>query len=300
MNGTEPLAIHPAAQHTAAAMPRLLRLLPKLAPLAAIGVIAWAERRWPRRPVEKPERVRRNLTFGMTALTVAGSIGGPATRWVARGNAASRRAGGPRGLTAALPTPVAALAGFVLADYTIYLWHVATHRVPLLWRLHRVHHIDRALDSSTALRFHAADMLVSVPMDMARLRLIGAGPGTWTAWQTFFGLSVLFHHSNITLPTPWERRLNRLFTTPGMHDIHHQAERERTDSNWSSGLSIWDRLHRTFRAPGERAALAIGVAGYPHDLHIADLMALPLEPTGRDWPAADWPEEQAMEEARAT
>ena len=278
----------------------IARHLPKLAPLAVVGAIAWAERRWPRRPIDRPERVQRNLTLGAAALSVTAAIGGPASRWVARGNARARASGRARGVTARLPAPLAAVAGFALADYTIYLWHVATHRSPTLWRLHRVHHIDRALDSSTALRFHAADMLLSAPMDMVRVRLIGVSPVVWRAWQAFFGLSVLFHHSNIALPDRWERRLNRWLTTPGMHDIHHQAARERTDSNWSSGLSMWDRLHRTFRAPGAEPPLAIGVPAYPKDLHIADLIPLPLEPPVNDWPAADWPAERAQEEAPAT
>lgn len=278
----------------------LIRLLPKLAPLAVVGAVAWAERRWPRRPIDQPERVQRNLTLGAAALSVAGAVGGPATRRVARGNRRAREQGRARGVTGRLPAPLAAVAGFALADYTIYLWHVATHRSPALWRLHRVHHIDRALDSSTALRFHAADMLLSAPMDMARVRLIGLSPGVWAAWQAFFGLSVLFHHSNIALSDRWERRLNRVLTTPGMHDIHHQAARERTDSNWSSGLSVWDRLHRTFRAPGAQEPLAIGVPAYPKDLHIADLIPLPLEPPVNDWPDVDWPRESADKEARAT
>lgn len=261
--------------------------------LAAVGALFWAERRWPRRPVAAPDRVRRNLTLGATALAVASGIGGPLNGVVARGNARAREAGRARGLTGALPAPVAAVAGFLLADYTIYLWHVATHKVPVLWRLHRIHHIDRALDTTTGLRFHALDMLVSAPMDMARLRLIGAGPRVWAAWQAFFGLSVLFHHSNLALPAGWERRLNRVLTTPDMHDIHHRAAQDQTDSNWSSGLSIWDRLHRTFRTPGEQEWLAIGVAGYPRDLHIADLAALPLEPIDDDWPDVDWPREEA-------
>lgn len=256
----------------------IARTLKTLAPLATIGALAWAERRWPRRPIEARDRLARNLALASTALAVAAGVGRPATRMVARGNGQSAR-----GLVGRLPGPLAPVAGFLLLDWTMYLWHVATHRAPILWRLHRIHHIDRALDTSTAARFHALDMAVSVPMDMARLRLIGTDEATWRVWQSFFGLSVLFHHSNLALPDRWEERLNRVLTTPGMHDIHHREVRALTDSNWTSGLSVWDRLHGTFRTPGEQRDAAIGVAGYPADLHTADLAALPLEPTDGDW-----------------
>ncbi len=263
-------------------MPRPKALLPRLALLGAVGALLWAERRWPRRPIEAGERLGRNLTLAATALSVSGGVGGPATAWVARGNGERGR-----GIVGRLPDPLRGAAGFLLLDHSMYLWHVATHRVPALWRLHRVHHIDRALDASTGPRFHALDLLLSVPMDMARLRLIGAGPAAWRVWRGFFGLSVLFHHSNLALPPRWERRLSRVLTTPGMHDVHHRAVHALTDSNWTSGLSLWDRLHGTFRAPGEQPDAPIGVAGYPRDLHTADLLALPLEPTADDWPDRD-------------
>lgn len=178
------------------------------------------------------------------------------------------------GLAQALPAPpwVRDAAAFVLMDYTIYVWHVLTHRVPALWRLHLVHHIDPDMDASTALRFHALDMLVSVPWRLAQIRLLGASPRGLAIWQAWFFGSVLLHHANLRLGR-WDRRLAWLLTTPCMHDIHHRADAASTDSNWSSGLSLWDRLHGTLRTAAP--PVPIGVAGHT-DASLVTALALPF------------------------
>src|SRR3546814_2584537 len=105
--------------------------------------------------------------------------------------------------------------------YTLYVWHLLLHRVPLLWRCHVAHHVDLDLDASTALRFHFAELALSVPWRAAQIVLIGVSPRALSVWQTALLLSVLFHHSNARLPPAMERRLNRLIVTPRMHGIHH-------------------------------------------------------------------------------
>lgn len=221
--------------------------------------LAWAERRAPQRPRTQPEPARtlRNLALGAASMAVVAALEGPVTQLLAR-RAVRRR----RGLAQRLPLPPWArdLAAVLLMDYTIYAWHVLTHKLPVLWRLHLVHHIDLDLDASTALRFHAVDMLVSIPWRAAQVAIFGASPRALKAWQSFFFLSVLFHHSNLRLPERLERALSLLLTTPRMHAIHHSADRAATDSNWSSGLSLWDRLHGTFR--DELRPLPIGVPAY--------------------------------------
>ena len=159
-------------------------------------------------------------------------------------------------------------------DYGFYLWHVATHKVPVLWRFHRVHHVDPDLDASTALRFHFLDMLVSLPWRLVQVRVSGIGPRTLSAWQGFFLLSILFHHSNWRLPAGWDRRLSWLVTTPGMHGIHHDRDPARMDSNWTSGISWWDRLHGTFRDRPSQDRLVIGVDDPEAERDIALLPAL--------------------------
>jgi sterol desaturase/sphingolipid hydroxylase (fatty acid hydroxylase superfamily) len=169
-----------------------------------------------------------------------------------------------RGLVQRLPGPPWArdAAAFLLMDYTMYLWHIATHRHPFLWRFHLVHHLDLDLDASTALRFHAADMAISVPYRVLQVAVIGTSPRALRLWQRLFFLSALFHHSNVRLPLGLERRLARLLTTPRMHGIHHSAVRAEMDSNWSSGLSLWDHLHQTFRLDVPAQDVTIGVPNY--------------------------------------
>ena len=148
-----------------------------------------------------------------------------------------------------------------LLDYGLYLWHVLTHRVPLLWRFHMVHHVDLDLDASTALRFHFGEMLLSVPWRVGQVAVVGASQRAVTTWQTLLFLSILFHHSNLALPIAFERVLRLLIVTPRLHGIHHRPELTCTDSNWSSGLAIWDMLHGTY-CWREDHDTSIGVPGY--------------------------------------
>ena len=179
----------------------------------------------------------------------------PATQAIARANAARGR--GLQGLLGG--GILGKVAAFLAMDYGFYLWHIATHKVPFLWRFHRVHHVDPDMDASTAVRFHFADMLVSLPWRLVQVRLSGIDPDGLKRWQGFFLLSVLFHHSNWKLPGRWDERLSRVITTPKMHGIHHSQDSAQMDSNWTSGISLWDRLHGTFRDDVAQEDIAIGV-----------------------------------------
>jgi sterol desaturase/sphingolipid hydroxylase (fatty acid hydroxylase superfamily) len=160
-----------------------------------------------------------------------------------------------------LPRPLKILAAVALMDYTLYLWHILTHRVPLLWRFHAVHHVDLDLDASTALRFHFGELALSVPYRAAQVLVIGLDPDELGYWQTFLSLSILFHHSNVRLPQWLESALSWLLVTPRMHGIHHSNQPEEADSNWSSGLALWDRIHQTFRLDIPQESIRIGVKG---------------------------------------
>src|SRR5205823_4105111 len=129
----------------------------------------------------------------------------------------------------------------------LWVWHVLTHKVPFLWRFHGVHHADRDLDASTALRFHCVEMALSVPWRAAQVVLVGAGPLSLSTWQTLTILAIMFHHSNVALPIALERRLSRVLMTPRLHGIHHSIVRAETDSNWGTILSLPDYLHGTVR-----------------------------------------------------
>ena len=166
---------------------------------------------------------------------------------------------------------LAAVTALVLMDYTFYVWHVLLHRVPVLWRFHAVHHVDRDLDTSTALRFHFGELLLSVPWRAAQVSIIGLSPFMFSLWQVWFALCVMFHHSNLRLPGQWDRWINRLLVTPQMHGVHHSNIAEESNSNWSSGLTVWDWLHGTLRLNIPPEAIEIGVPAY----HDAKAVALP-------------------------
>jgi sterol desaturase/sphingolipid hydroxylase (fatty acid hydroxylase superfamily) len=120
-----------------------------------------------------------------------------------------------------LSPPLHIILAMLLLDYTLYIWHVFTHRVPWLWRFHLVHHVDLDLDASTALRFHFGELALSVPWRAAQIAAIGVTPTALRLWQNGLLVSILFHHSNVQLPIAVERVLGRLIVTPRMYGIHH-------------------------------------------------------------------------------
>lgn len=190
---------------------------------------------------------------------------------------AERRGWGlPRlGLPRWLETAVALVA----LDYTLYLWHVLVHKTPALWRFHAVHHVDLDLDASTALRFHFGELIASVPWRAAQVAVIGVRPETLRLWQSLTLLSVLFHHSNMRLPLRVERVLGWLLVTPRMHGIHHSTESSEMNANWSSGLSLWDRLHGTLRLDVPQDQILIGVEGFNdrRDAALERVLAQPFQ-----------------------
>jgi sterol desaturase/sphingolipid hydroxylase (fatty acid hydroxylase superfamily) len=184
-----------------------------------------------------------------------------------------------------LPLWMALPAALLLMDYTYYVWHILLHRVPLLWRFHLVHHVDLDMDSSTALRFHFGEVLLTLPFRAAQVIGIGLTPLTYSAWQIWFLLSIMFHHSNVELPVKWERRLNRFIVTPRMHGIHHSIARQETESNWSSGFTIWDRLHGTLRLNVPQREITIGVPHWrtPDSVTLPTILSLPFQPIPPVW-----------------
>jgi sterol desaturase/sphingolipid hydroxylase (fatty acid hydroxylase superfamily) len=177
-----------------------------------------------------------------------------------------------------LPSWLRSIVALAALDYTLYLWHILVHRTPRLWRFHAVHHVDLDLDASTAIRFHFAELIASVPWRAGQVALIGVGPRTLQLWQTLTLLSILFHHSNVRLPLQAERILGLFVVTPRMHGIHHSRVESEMGSNWSSGLSLWDRLHGTLRLDVPQDRIEIGVAGHDtaRDVSLTRILAQPF------------------------
>ena len=140
-----------------------------------------------------------------------------------------------------LPKFLETALAVILLDYTLYLWHVLTHKSTFLWRFHQVHHADLDLTASTAFRFHFGEMTISVLWRAGQILLIGVSPEALKTWQTLLFLSVLFHHSNVRLPKAFENKLQKIIVTPRLHGIHHSIVKDEMDSNWSSGLSLFQR-----------------------------------------------------------
>lgn len=188
-----------------------------------------------------------------------------------------------------LPVWTDLLLSVVLLDYTLYMWHYLTHKVPFLWRFHLTHHVDMDLDASTALRFHAGEMLLSVPWRAAQVGVLGISPLGLALWQTLTLMEIMFHHSNMRLPYLVERRLCRLIVTPRMHGIHHSIVQEETDSNWSTIFTWPDYLHGTIRLNVPQDKITTGVAAYqnPEELTVGKLLKLPVVTDRPSWHLVD-------------
>lgn len=263
------------------------RIIGKLAlPLSvgAFGVLFLLERRRPlRNPVEsKGTRAVRNLAVAGTAAAAGYLIERPVANRAA--TLVEKRNVGLLKLVR-LPKWFEQLAAVVLLDYTLYLWHYLTHQVPALWRFHVVHHVDLDLDSTTALRFHFGEIAISVAWRAAQIAVIGVSPASLSMWYALLLPSVIFHHSNVEMPEGLERKLNAVFVTPRMHGIHHSVVKEETDSNWSSGLSIWDRIHGTFRDISDHSGVDIGVPAYrrAEEITVGKLIVMPFREQRPTW-----------------
>jgi sterol desaturase/sphingolipid hydroxylase (fatty acid hydroxylase superfamily) len=250
--------------------------------LGAYLALRWLERRRPLRATvdDRRRRARCNLALAAAAGLVLQVVEAPAVRRACR-RVETRRFGLLKRFT--LPGWLEGALAIALLDYSLYVWHVLLHRVPLLWRFHVVHHIDLDLDASTALRFHCAELALSVPWRAGTILLVGAGPVPTALWQTLTLLSIMFHHANVRLPRALERRLVRLIVTPRMHGIHHSAVRAHTDSNWSSGLTAWDRLHGTLRLDVAQDEITIGVPAYRRPVAAPALLGLPFRAAQPAW-----------------
>jgi len=263
---------------------RFLKLLGASVAFATFGVLVYLENRRPLRESVESKVIRnsRNLTVaGITAVTLQLAerpVVTPLTKLVERKNWGLLK-------LVRLPRWLETTLAVALLDYTLYIWHVLTHRIPFLWRLHVVHHTDLDLDASTALRFHFAEMIISVAWRATQIIIIGVSPVSFAAWQAFLFPSILFHHSNVRLPIDLERKLQNLIVTPRMHGIHHSIVRQETDSNWSSGLTVWDFLHGTLKTDVPQNEIIIGVPAYrePDEVILAKILPMPFEKQRPTW-----------------
>ncbi len=138
------------------------------------------------------------------------------------------------------------LIAFIVLDFVIWAQHLITHKVPILWRLHRVHHADEDIDATTAVRFHPLEILFSIAVKSVAVLIIGPAAVVVVLAEAIVNGSAVFNHANLRLPENVDRLLRQLIVTPDMHRVHHSAIRTETDSNYGFALSIWDRLFGTY------------------------------------------------------
>lgn len=230
-----------------------------------------------RRRVESTaRRIGRNLAVGAVAFAVVSLLQTPflvpVTLW-------ARREGVGLVNLATLPSAAEILLSVALLDYTLWHWHRVNHVWPLLWRFHAVHHADLDLDASTALRFHFGEHALSAGYRLAQVVAIGPSPLALGLWQLLLFVSIFFHHSNARLPLGLERMLVRVVVTPRMHGIHHSLYRNETNANWSSLLSVWDRLHRSLvlGVPQDEVPIGIATCRDPRRLTLPRILVRPFE-----------------------
>jgi sterol desaturase/sphingolipid hydroxylase (fatty acid hydroxylase superfamily) len=244
------------------------------------------ERAVPLRRAKKPvlPRLLVNVAISATAFAAAAAFVQPAAAR-ALGFAADKSFGllPLAGVTGATEV----VAAFLLLDLGFYYWHVANHRIPFLWRFHNVHHIDPDLDVSTAFRFHFVEVGLSGAFRALQVIVIGPSLFAYVIYEMAFQLGTLFHHSNVRLPLPLERALNKTLVTPRMHGIHHSDIREENRSNFGVVFPWWDRLHDTLRLNVPQAEVVIGIPGYsrPEDNRVWRSLAMPFRGQRDYWRA---------------
>lgn len=161
----------------------------------------------------------------------------------------------------ALPPLLAILLAVVAMDFIIYLQHVLVHAVPVLWRLHRVHHADLDYDVTTGARFHPIEIILSMLIKFATIVVLGAPVVAVIIFEVLLNAMAMFNHGNVSLPPALDRVLRWLVVTPDVHRIHHSIEDDETNSNFGFNLSIWDRLFGTWREQprGGHLDMVIGI-----------------------------------------
>jgi len=169
----------------------------------------------------------------------------------------------------------------VVLDMAIYLQHVMVHAIPVLWRLHRVHHADPDFDVTTGLRFHPFEIIISMLIKFAVIIMLGPPVVAVVVFEVLLNGMAMFNHANIALPKGVDTVLRWLIVTPDMHRVHHSVKDDETNSNFGFNLSLWDRVFGTYREQprGGQLGMTIGIDGFnkPGEVvSLAGLMWLPF------------------------
>ena len=262
-----------------------------------IGVflaMALIELGWPKRTLvtSKGRRWFTNLGISVTASLVLRLMAALAVPVAAIAAAFYAQANGI-GLLNAVDWPgwIKIVIALVVLDLAIWAQHLASHKIPILWRLHKVHHADRDIDVTTAVRFHPIEIALSMLWKIIVVVPLGASPLAVFLFEVILNGCAMFNHANIALPG-WLDRVLRLFiVTPDMHRVHHSVLRREHDSNYGFNLSLWDRVFRTYTAQPQdgHQHMRIGLTPYQSEdpTHLGWSLLLPFWPGGENTARAE-------------
>ncbi len=172
-----------------------------------------------------------------------------------------------------MPDALEVLLAVIVMDAAIWLQHVVFHAVPVLWRLHRVHHADLDYDVTTGARFHPIEIGLSMLIKFAVILVLGPAPTAVVLFEVLLNAMAMFNHGNVGLPTAVDRALRTLLVTPDMHRVHHSVDVVETNRNFGFNLSVWDRLFGTYKAEPDAGQLGmtIGVPDFRDEAQVERL-----------------------------
>ncbi|MEE9300326.1 MAG: sterol desaturase family protein [Alphaproteobacteria bacterium] len=256
--------------------------------LGLLALIAVWEALRPRRALAAPKTPRWLSNFGLVALdSLVLRFAFPLLA-IDLALTAEERGFGLFNLVPA-PRWLAIVATVLVLDLVIYLQHRAFHAVPLLWRLHMVHHTDRGFDVSTGVRFHPVEITLSMGIKMAIVALLGAPASGVLVFEVFLSATSLFNHGNVFLLPAVDRYLRLIVVTPDMHRVHHSIDPVETNSNYGFNLPWWDRLFGSYRAQpaAGHERMTIGLEQFPEArrLLLHHLLILPFSGRTGRYPA---------------
>ncbi|PCH47122.1 MAG: fatty acid hydroxylase [Hyphomicrobiales bacterium] len=184
-----------------------------------------------------------------------------------------------------VPIWLAGLASIIILDFAVWLSHLLSHKIPIIWRLHRMHHSDRDFDVSTAIRFHPIEIVVSMIYKVAWVVALGAPAWSVILFEIILNGVAMFNHSNTKLPLSVDRILRLFIVTPDMHRVHHSTHPDETDSNYGFNFPFWDRLFGTYTDQPELGhdKMEIGLAAWRDERpdKLAWALSVPLLPYDR-------------------
>ncbi len=212
---------------------------------AVLAIMAILEALFPRRKRTQGRGRRWVTNLGLVVIdSVAVKLLVPITA-LAAAEIASAKGWGLFALVD-LPVVFEIVAAVILLDLAIYGQHIASHKLPILWRFHKVHHADRDIDVTTGTRFHPVEIVLSMFYKCLCVLLIGPAVIAVFIFEVVLNATAMFNHANVRLPSWLDRGIRMILVTPDMHRVHHSVIRRETDSNYGFSLSVWDRLFRTY------------------------------------------------------